>query len=60
MNEASSEARNRAVIATSAGIPIRPSGYFLATRAFSYSGGMLPSTIGVSINPGQMQLTRML
>ncbi len=57
-NEASSDARNSAVAATSSGSPSRWSGVWLLMKARSMSES--GAVIGVSMYPGQMALTRML
>src|SRR5581483_204375 len=56
MKEASSEARKATACASSSGSPIRPSGV-IATVPASLSSGERRS-IGVSIAPGETQLTR--
>lgn len=55
-NVALDEARNKTTSATSRGVPIRPIG---ATESAGSSEGR-SSVMGVSIRPGQTQLTRML
>jgi len=61
-NEASGESRKAAIAATSAGRPSRCSACSFVMEA---SGPAIPSrpktlsAIGVSMNPGQMALTRM-
>src|ERR1700753_4033083 len=57
INDASSEARNKAALAISSGKPRRPMGNVLA-KASSCSGVMALRNIGVSVGPGQITLTR--
>ena len=63
MYDASSLARNTAALATSHAVPMRPVGD-AAWRArviastSSYAPAIWPRTIGVSISPGQIALTR--
>ena len=56
--ELSSEARKRAVVATSRGSAMRPSGVRLTTTVFM--SGDIDCVNGVSMNPGHMAFTRML
>src|ERR1700722_3294717 len=60
-NDDSSLARNRAIFAISSGLPIRPSVEMrLIARSDIVPPPWIRETIGVSIAPGQIALTRML
>jgi hypothetical protein len=62
-NDASSDARKATQLATSRAVPIRPSGataaYSASTAAGSWAASMNARVSGVSMIPGQTQLTRM-
>ena len=57
-NEASSEARNRAVLATSSGVPNRPIGVMAIAQRERLSSARSGAVMGVSMNPGPMAFTR--
>ena len=58
MYDAPSEARNATASATSSGVPMRPAGSERSKAARRISSRRIQSAIGVSISPGQTQLTR--
>ena len=57
-NDASSLTRKAATAATSAGWPLRPIACSLSAKARAAGSAKYAAFIGVSIQPGQMQLTR--